>query len=186
MSRGQDRILWYIGAFFLLAVGMLAMRLWGGGAASPEDAAMVGEPAPVFSLPIVAGEGADDGERVSLEALRGEVVVLDFWASWCRPCQYSVPVMNRVHERYGDRAHVYGLNVEESASLGVVREGYRQFQMGFPSLRDEGGVAQSGYAVTSIPTVVIVGRDGAVHWVHRGVPDEDELAEQIEGALTRD
>ena len=181
MSRGRDRIGWYIGGFAVLAIAMLVLRFFGGSDAPTSR--LVGREAPDFTLPVVAGHGASEEERVSHAALRGEVVVLDFWASWCQPCRYSIPVMNEIHERYGERARVYGVNVEEGVPLRVVERGYRDFGMEFPSLRDQSGVAQVSYEVQSIPTVVVIGRDGAVRWVHHGVPSEDDLGDALDEAL---
>ena len=145
---------------------------------------LAGHPGPGFELPLVATAtgGSGIGDRVSLASLRGEVVVLDFWASWCQPCRQSIPILNRLHGRYGSGARFYGINVEQRFAPAQVQAAHRSFNANFASLHDPTYEAQASYEVRSIPTIVVLDRHGIVRFARAGVPNESELAEVIEAA----
>ncbi len=147
-------------------------------------AALMDGPAPALDLPIAAGAGAAEGDRVSLEALRGQVVLLDFWAGWCGPCRQSIPALNRVHARYGDRITMLGVNIEGGLPRSRVQAAHARFGAEFPSLQDVRGEAQARYRVQSIPTLVLIDRAGMVRWVEAGVPNADALMERVEDLVT--
>lgn len=175
MTRYCKALLW--GASLLLAAGC-SERPRG------PTAALVDGPAPALDLPLVAGEGAAEGDRVSLEALRGRVVVLDFWASWCAPCRQSIPALNRVHARYGDRIEMLGVNIEGELPAARVQAAHARFGAEFPSLHDVRGEVQSRYRVQSIPTLVLIDPSGTVRWVETGVPNPDALADRVGDLMT--
>ncbi|HJK91417.1 MAG TPA: TlpA disulfide reductase family protein [Polyangiaceae bacterium LLY-WYZ-15_(1-7)] len=137
----------------------------------------LGRAAPAFEEAIVAGEGV--GDRVSLEALRGKVVLLDFWASWCPPCRESVPILNRLQARYpeGD-VLLYGVNVEQEPA-GFVERAHGALGIAFPTLHDPHGELQRAYDVQSYPTLFVIGKDGTVRDVEIGVADEAALGELV-------
>ena len=127
-----------IGALVFVAVMAFGAPRWMGGGA--EDSPLVGSAAPDFTAEIVAGEGA--GDRVSLSALRGHVVMLDFWASWCPPCRESLPILGRVAARHASAgllsyAAQSAFDVQALPTLVIVdREGVvRHVHAGVP---DEG------------------------------------------------
>ena len=130
---------------------------------------LVGTEAPDFTL------SDDSGKEVSLSDLRGSVVLLDFWATWCGPCRQVMPALQRLHEEYGeDGLLVYGVNSEE---VTLVDEFLTQNGYTFPTLRDPRNVASMLYRVEGIPTTVLVGRDGVVieHFVGAH-PEQDYRA----------
>ncbi len=174
------RSVWIALGVALLIAGAVGLAIYGGGSSRPPSP-LEGIEAPSFVMPVVAGEGA--GERVDLTALRGEVVALDFWASWCGPCRRSIPVLNRLHERYGSRIHLYGVSIEAHLSAARIQAAHRSFGAGFPSLLDEGLRAQGAYNVQSIPTLVLIDRRGTIRHLSTGVPDEDEIAEVLDELL---
>ncbi len=93
----------------VLVIAVVGSQFVTGGTDSP----LAGTPAPRVALPIVAGLGADEGDRVDTDQLRGGVVILDFWASWCPPCRQSIPILNRIQERNRERGvTVLGINLE--------------------------------------------------------------------------
>jgi thiol-disulfide isomerase/thioredoxin len=143
-----------------------------------------GELAPAFSLPIEAGDGAIEGDRISLEGLRGRVVLLDFWASWCGPCRMSVPILSRIHERYEARGvSVLGINTEPELSVDQLREAHRRFGARFPTVCDRDGALSEGFDVSELPTLVLIDRAGRIHRIETGVPEEEALATEIETLL---
>ncbi len=185
MSAGQGKLMWVLGALLVVSVvGMIVAgsRIFG---FDPDrqvgpTSGLLGSPAPALDLPVAAGPGADEGDRVSLGALAGRVVVLDFWASWCGPCRQSIPALNQVHERYHGRIEMLGVNVEGNLPRSAVVQAHRDFGARFRSLQDQQGAAQAAYHVDVIPTLVVIDGGGMVRWVHTGVPDPDELAAHLE------
>lgn len=120
-----------------------------------------------------------DGGEFDLEALRGEVVVLNFWASWCPPCRAEAPLLTRVHERLQreGRARVVGLAMDAPSLSSAEKIG-----MTYPqALATES--LKAAYRVTSLPTTILVGRDGTVIWSYRGEISERQLAAALDKAL---
>jgi len=188
VTEGGSGKSWIVGVLLLVGfVGMAigAARLLGYDPTGGPRSALEGRAAPELSLPLASGDGAREGDRVSLEGLRGSVVLLDFWASWCAPCRQSIPALNRVHGRYEGRVEMYGVNVQPELDAAGVREAHRDFGAAFPTLHDERQAAQAAYGVTSIPTLVLIDGDGVVRWVERGVPDFDRVSERLDELLAR-
>jgi thiol-disulfide isomerase/thioredoxin len=145
--------------------------------AAPAWALDVGAPAPMLDLP---GTQAN----VSLAAMKGKVVYVDFWASWCKPCKQSFPFLNELQAKYQARGlQVVGVNVDAKRedATGFLAETPAQFAIGF----DAKGEHARRFDVKSMPSSVIVGRDGKVLAVHRGFKAEDraELERLVAAAL---
>ncbi|MFT5356943.1 MAG: cytochrome c biogenesis protein CcmG/thiol:disulfide interchange protein DsbE [Polyangiales bacterium] len=157
-------VLRLIPAFALIIALATGLSLW-------TDRA---QPAPVFTLDVIAGEGV--GDRVSLANLRGEVVVLEFWASWCSACRRSVPALNAFHERLPD-VQIYGIT-SERLTPGELRAAHDRFGFDFPTLRDDQGLADV-FGVESLPTVVVIDQEGRVRWHQMGTVSTAELVAQI-------
>ena len=115
----------------------------------------VGEPAPEFSLV------STQGSTISLADLRGQPVLLNFWASWCPPCRGEMPDLDRVATEYRDRGLVVvGVDLEEDREP-VVR--YAQtLGLQLSLLLDQGGAVATRYNVTGLPTSYFVDRDGLI------------------------
>ncbi|MEM1414389.1 MAG: TlpA disulfide reductase family protein [Myxococcota bacterium] len=129
---------------------------------------------PEVALDVGAGPGA--GDRVRLGDLVGEVVLLDFWASWCRPCYRGVPVLNDLADVPGLR--IYGVNVEALAPEAL-REAHGTLGARFPTLDDRDGALQAAFGVQNLPTMVALDRTGAVAFVEVGVPDPESLRRRL-------
>jgi thiol-disulfide isomerase/thioredoxin len=135
-----------------------------------------------FSLPVVSPEGRSGPDRMRLADQRGKVVLLDFWATWCGPCQASTPVLVRLNRRFGARGLVVmGINVDQEGPQ-VIPFFVRRFGVDYPVLYDDGAVSER-YHVTGLPTAVLIDRQGRIQRVHVGQADERELADQIESLL---
>ena len=120
--------------------------------------------APDISLPVLtAGDGIGPvGATVSSESLRGKIVVLNFWASWCDPCELEAPVLEEVAARYraSEDVVVVGVDVQDlrEEALGFVeRNG-----LTYPSLRDGTDGAQHAYEVPALPETFVIDRQGRV------------------------
>lgn len=137
--------------------------------------------APDFTAPLVSGP--DVGDRVSLTALRGEVVVVDFWASWCGPCRRSIPVLNELADTYEGRVRVYGINVEAMEPMAV-GNAHRRLGATFPSLHDPTQSIQRAYAVTALPTLFVIDGEGQIRHTERGIPDLDGLSSVLDELLS--
>jgi thiol-disulfide isomerase/thioredoxin len=133
--------------------------------AAPVSAA---EPAPVFTLP-----GRD--QPVSLAALRGKVVYVDFWASWCVPCRKSFPWMNSLQKSYADQGLVIvAVNLDKSRELSD------RFLSEVPSeltiAYDPEGKVASAYQVKGMPSSYLIDRAGRIHSSHIGFREESAAA----------
>jgi thiol-disulfide isomerase/thioredoxin len=137
---------------------------------------LVGEPAVSFASTVVGGEGADEGDRIELEALRGRVVVLDFWASWCPPCRASVPALEAFSHAHPEVV-VLGVNVESNRRASFVREAHRELGASYPTVHDTDGSLQTAYRITALPTLLVVDTTGEVRDAHVGAVDRAWLEE---------
>ena len=156
----------------LLSVLLLA-------AAVPASAAVPsGAPAPDFALP------ARSGGDMRLSELKGQVVMINFWATWCGPCRQEMPLLEQIHAKYEPLGFtLLGVNVEEdsAAAKAWLENMSGTFSVTFPILFDtKNGVAEQ-FGVEGMPSSVFVDREGKVRYVHRGYKpgDEAEYAEMI-------
>lgn len=131
--------------------------------AAPVAAAVdAGAPAPAFSAKPLAG-----GAPVTLEALRGKVVYLDFWASWCGPCRQSLPWMEQLRKDFGAAGlEVVAVNVDETPADGIAF--LKRYPVGYTTVGDAGGDIAELYDVRDMPSSYLIDRDGTVRHVHRG------------------
>lgn len=118
-------------------------------------------PAPDFTLK------SRSGENVKLSELRGEVVMINFWASWCAPCRQEMPLLEDLHKKYSDLGFVLlGVNVEEDSSKAA--DLLREIPVSFPVLYDNTNKVTKLYDVVAMPSTVMVDRDGNMRYLHRG------------------
>ncbi len=136
----------------------------------------VGQLAPELSLPGL------DGQMVDLGDYRGQVVLLNFWATWCGPCRGEVPELVAAFERYKGRGFtVLAVNLGETEER--VRAFADRYGMDFPVLLDPSAHTQRIYPSRGIPTSFLLDRDGIVRRVLVGAADEQTLARLIEPLL---
>lgn len=139
----------------------------------------VGEAAPPVRLPLLSGAG-----ELSLEALRGKVVYLDFWASWCGPCRISFPALNQLRQELGaDGFEVLAVNLDEvEADAGKF---LAEVPAEFPVVRDAGGVTPKAFGVLGMPTGYLIDRQGIVRAIHQGFrkSDGEQLRVSIKALL---
>lgn len=144
---------------------------------------LMGEQAPDLSMFVAAGAEPGGPSKVTLSEMRGRVVVLDFWASWCGACKRSTPVLNDLSEEFAEQeVSFYAVNVEP-IDRQTLQAAYLAFGTKFPSLHDRTGTVQRRYSIKMLPTVIVVGQDGLVHWASTGVPSKMRLRGAISEAL---
>ena len=137
-----------------------------------------GQPAPEFSLPQA------DGKLLNLSALRGKVVYIDFWASWCAPCRRSFPWMNAMHDKYAASGLVVvGINVDQRKP--DAEKFLAQMPAKFTIVYDTPGESPKAYGIKAMPSSVLVDGQGRVIAVHAGFRDEDRdgLEAKLRAAL---
>ncbi len=114
-----------------------------------------------------------EGANMRLEEYRGQVVLINFWASWCGPCRQEMPILDRLHHRYEDTGFaVLGVNVEGEAA--PAQEIVDKTNVTFPILIDDGQKVSEMYNLEAMPSTVVVDRDGVVRYIHRGYKPGDE------------
>ena len=121
----------------------------------------IGEQAPDFTLKSMSGENLNLGEQ------RGNIIVINFWASWCGPCRIEMPILQDFHDQFQDLGvAVWGVNVEQQNQAGL--DYIRELGVDFPIFFDASNEISAAYNVEAMPTTVIIDRNGTVRAVFRG------------------
>ena len=161
-----------------IAVALVALALAGPAALRAE--VKVGD-----AFPDPAAAGAVNLAGGALPATRGQVVLYDFWASWCAPCKASFPALARLHREFSARGFtVVAIGLDEQPAAATAF--WKRMKPPFPTLHDRSQALARQVAVPTMPTSYLVGRDGRVRLVHRGFQGESterELRAKIEAAL---
>jgi thiol-disulfide isomerase/thioredoxin len=137
-------------------------------------------PAPPFKLDSMAGK------PVSLDQYKGQVIMINFWASWCGPCRTEMPLLEKLHAKYKPMGFtMIGVNVEPDSSLAA--QWLKATPVTFPILFDTKSEVSKLYSVAGMPSTVIIDRKGNLRWLHRGYKagDENQYLDQIR-ALVRE
>jgi thiol-disulfide isomerase/thioredoxin len=142
--------------------------------ALPALAGSAAGPAPPFSL------ASRSGGDVSLAQYKGQVVMLNFWASWCGPCRQEMPLLESIYRKYNRMGFVLlGVNVEPDSQ--AANEWLKQTPVSFPILYDKDSRVSKLYDVAGMPSTVIIDRGGKLRVLHRGYKpgDENEYLDSI-------
>jgi cytochrome c biogenesis protein CcmG/thiol:disulfide interchange protein DsbE len=158
------------------AVGVLALLGYGFGR-EPRDieTPLLGRAAAPFSLPLF------EGGTLRLEHLRGRVVFLNFWASWCPPCRAEAPALEAAWRQWKERDVVFlgiATQDEEPAAAAFLRE----FGITYPNGRDVGGRIAIDYGVWGLPEAYVIDRKGRITYKHIGTLSPALLASKLEEA----
>jgi cytochrome c biogenesis protein CcmG/thiol:disulfide interchange protein DsbE len=151
-----------------------------------EPGLSVGDPAPDFTLPTL------NDEKVTLSSLKGNVVILDFWATWCGPCRKGLPLLQQFStwvESSGKPVKVYAVDVwqreeGDEGKKAAVQKFWTDQKFTMPTLVDYAGDISKLYQFQSIPTTIIIGPDGTIKAVHTGYSPEmvEMLKKEVDGA----
>ncbi len=132
-----------------------------------------GSPAPDFTLKTI------DGKEIRLSDLKGKVVLINFWATWCPPCQREMPLFERVYRKYKDRGFEI-LAISTDAEVSKVKEFIKEYKLSFPVLMDNGEVS-SLYGVQGLPTSFLIDREGKIVKIRLG--EYKELESDVKKVL---
>ena len=141
-------------------------------AARPESIPLRGHPAPDFTLQTL------DGETLSLSDLRGKAVVLNFWATWCPPCQAEMPELQAAYDAYSPGGLVV-LGVNQAEDRATVQAFLDERQLTFPVALDSQYEASQLYQVNSLPTTFFIDRDGVIREIVIGQMNTALLKQQL-------
>jgi peroxiredoxin len=134
--------------------------------------------APDFTL-----RGAD-GRNVRLDELRGQVVLVNFWATWCAPCRQEMPKLNALYDKYkGSGFVLLGVNVDDDPRTALATAA--KLNVSFPVLLDTDKKVSKLYDLNTMPSTVVIDRDGKMRFLHRGyrAGTEADYEQQIRGLL---
>ena len=157
---------------YFLVMGVIALSM------STASATKVGDLAPNFTLKSATGA------NLRLSEFRGEVVLINFWATWCGPCRQEMPVLEKLYSRYRDVGfELLGVSIDENSAKA--RNMAKRLKVNYPILFDLEKDVSELYDVDAMPTTVIVDRDGRVRHIYRGyLPGhEDKYQANIRGLL---
>ncbi len=183
MARGElrsRRAGWAIAALILALLAINGRSV--GQGCSELRPLHAGELAPDFEVRSVDAEGKL-ANPLSLSSLRGKVVVLDFWATWCGPCRASMPVLDEIARKYEDQGLVVlSVNTEGPRLARAAREMANELAPATTLTSDHGPVSAL-YHVTTIPHMLVIDREGRVRWVHRGFTSASRLRSGLVEAI---
>jgi peroxiredoxin len=162
MDQYQEIFMHSSKAKFLTRCAMMAIV-----AASAAFAGDAGGPAPAFTLSEL------DGSQGALAQYKGQVVMVNFWATWCGPCQQEMPLLDQMYKKYKPAGFtLIGVNVDKEAP--PVKELLARKPVSFPVMLDPANQVSKAYHVDEMPSSVIIDRKGEIRYIHRGYKPGDE------------
>lgn len=176
VSAGSARIIALVVG--LLIVALIGLMIWGIGkraAGSTGDMPVTTRPAPTFSAPLF------DGGQFDLAATRGKPVLVNFWASWCIPCEEEAATLEKLSRAYKDRVVFIGVNVQDTDPLA--RGFLKKFGVTYPNGRDVSGAISVEYGMSGVPESYFVDRSGQLVRKWQGPLDEPRLRQFLDDLL---
>lgn len=167
-------------AVVLGVVALLASALWAGTVLLHDELHQisVGERAPEFSAvpvfepvyPAAPGDTTFTSHRVAqdtpahtLASYKGQVVLLNIWATWCEPCRAEMPAIEQLHRQFGPRGlKIVAVSVDNARDVNLIEKFVRDFHLTFEVLHDAPGKIQRQYRTTGVPETFVLGKDGVI------------------------
>jgi peroxiredoxin len=146
--------------------------------ATSVDPIRTGAPAPSFQLI------SNTGKPVNLDSLKGQIVLVNFWASWCGPCRKEMPILEQLNRQFHNKGvTLIGVNVEPNSAAAA--DWLKATPVSFPILFDTDSKVSKLYQVEGMPNTVILDRKGNVRYIHRGYQPgaENEYLDQIRALI---
>jgi len=167
-------------AAIIAAVGCSSPDQKSNAKAVRNGAVAIGAEAPAYRSVSLAGDS------VSLAGMRGKVVLLNVWATWCHPCRAEIPELRAIHETYKARGlELVGVSVDHGGADDDVRQFMTEFQMAYSIWRDPDERVLSQFLVVGVPATFLIDRNGILRWRHTGpiAPGDTTLTAAIDRAL---
>lgn len=145
---------------------------------------MVGQPVPAFSMNVASGQ--TEARQLTHENLKGRVVLIDFWATWCGPCKAASPTMQKLHATYRDRGLVViGANcMEQQRGPSAARQYAEQNGYTYVMTYDNDELI-TRWSIAGVPTFILIDKNGTISWVGSGFGSNtaEQLEEKIKALL---
>lgn len=164
---------WLLGLAALLLIGAGALG-WQLAGAAPESA----EPAP--ARPPAVPLARLGGGSAALADYVGQVVIVDFWASWCGPCRLQARILAKLHEELGEQVQFLAVNLGED--LETVERYVADHAFPYPVLMDPEERMAQALEIYVLPTVMVLDREGRISYLHLGISDRPALVAALAGA----
>jgi peroxiredoxin len=165
---------------FVAVIAMVAAVYWWAQISGPADSERdeLSKPAPDFTLPDI------NGKQLKLSTLKGKMVLLDYWATWCGPCLEELPALVALQQKYSSKGFtVVGLSVDD-ASTREVAAFAREHKLSYPiALTGGQDKIPEGYNIFGLPTAYLIDASGVVRRKYIGPKDEEEVAKDIQELL---
>jgi len=161
-------------------VGLVGNAVWSSRNFAALQSVTHGEPAPGFSLARADGQAGS----ISLSSLRGQVVVLDFWATYCAPCRIMMPTLDELHGQWGAKGVAFVGIDSENISAESLQSFLGGHPIPYPVVSDD-GEASASYHVESIPSLFVIGKDGTIRDSFVGVTAKSTLERALARAAAR-
>ncbi len=172
-----------LGLLIIAIVAVIGWREWRPEDDLPRPGALVDQPAPAFELSLL------DGESVSNDTLLGQAAALNFWGSWCAPCEAEMPALDRVYRSVAAEspATVIGVGIKndyEPNALAMIEELGIWYPVGRDTAGDDPqrGPVEQAFGITTYPTTVFLRPDGTVYAMRIGEMTEDEISDYLAAA----
>lgn len=145
-----------------IGIGVLSLANW---RKAKSESLAIGSPAPVLGTALSGGD-----VKTGLEDYRGEVVLLDFWATYCTTCEVTVPALSRLQSKYGANGlHVVGVSIDAPSDTARARQLLSDLNANYALLFDRGKRLQVAYQLTLLPQSFLISRDGKIVWQQAGI-----------------
>jgi cytochrome c biogenesis protein CcmG/thiol:disulfide interchange protein DsbE len=170
------------GVFGIAGCGASGAESGKGSESGGDSAGLVGNPAPEFSVKAVTGGSG----TVSLKSLRGKVVLVDFWGTFCEPCKKSFPKLQSLESKYqGNGLRVLGISEDEADDQDKIPAFASSYGAKFTLGWDQDKTIARSYKPDTMPSTYVIDRRGVVRYVHVGFHDGEELQmeKEIQGLL---
>lgn len=176
-ARRRSTLAIGIGLLIVVPLLMVLLRAFSLSPPGYIESPLLSQPAPAFALPALT-----DGELVTLEAYKGQPVVLNFWATWCASCPLEHPWLVRLSDRFDGRAQFVGVaynDKNETLKAWLARNGGDSF----PTLVDINGKVALAYGLYGVPETFVIDKNGVIRFKHVGPINPELLVDQIESLL---